>query len=492
MVPMPSQPLPTNPGPTHPGGRVLPTLEADGSRRWLFPRLARGALWKARRWTAYGLIAVFTLVPFLRVGGRPLILIDVAGRQLTLLGQTFLPRDAFFLALLVLAWLLTIFLFTALLGRAWCGWACPQTVYMEFLFRPIERLFLGRRGAGGRPANGLSAFRYLTMYAAFLLASCYLAHAFLSYFVGVDQLRTWVTQSPFAHPWPFAVMAGSTAAVMFNFAYFREQMCLIACPYGRFQSVLLDRDSLVVRYDRPRGEPRGRRASTRASLPILGAAAAQDPGDCVDCTMCVQVCPTGTDIRDGLQFECVNCAQCIDACNAVMSRVGRPPGLVRYASLNALERRPGRVVRPRVLLYAAATAGVLAVLITLLAIRKPMDVLLVRNVGLPFVIAPDGQVENTMRVQLTNRMDARATFRIGIAGNSGARVAEANEDVVLEPRQTVQRAIHLLAPPAAFEFGRCGAVVRVTGPGGTFVDRGCQLFGPVVPGTAQPARGGQP
>jgi cytochrome c oxidase accessory protein FixG len=457
----------------HVEGRVLPTLEADGSRRWLHPRLSTGRFWQGRLVVGWVLIAIFTAIPFIHFNAKPLVLLDVVHRQFTLFGYTFLPRDTFLLALLLISWILGIFLFTAVFGRVWCGWACPQTVYMEYVYRPIERLFLGRAGKGGPPAGNVGIWRYPLMYLAFLLISLILTHTFLSYFVGVDELRHWITRSPAEHPASFIVILLTTGALMFDFCFFREQMCTVACPYGRMQSVLLDRHSVVVRYDHPRGEPRGKRS---VSLPLSTTAST---GDCVDCSLCVQVCPTGIDIRDGTQLECINCAQCIDACDAVMTKIGRPLGLVRYSSLVGLQGLKTRLLRPRTLAYASALTAILALLTFLLATKAPADVLLVRNQGLPFVMTPDGRVENTMRVQLTNRTHDPMVVSLSVL-NPGIELVEAPEQITLQPQQTVQKPIHLLALPDLFTAGTHVARVRIDlGPAGS-LERQCQLFGPAA------------
>ena len=223
---------------------VLSTLERDGSRRWLYPKLAMGRWWQRRRVVAYLLMIVFVVLPHLQVAGRPLIRLDIVRREFTFVGQTFYPTDALLLALLLLAVLISIVFITAVAGRAWCGWACPQTVYMEFLFRPIDRLFEGTAGKGGPAKRLLSLPMRLLRLGIYLLLSMFLAHTFLAYFVGPEQLSAWIFHSsPLQHPVAFSVMAATTALMVFDFYFFREQTCLIACPYGRFQSVMLDRHS---------------------------------------------------------------------------------------------------------------------------------------------------------------------------------------------------------------------------------------------------------
>ncbi|MEL6715728.1 MAG: cytochrome c oxidase accessory protein CcoG, partial [Planctomycetota bacterium] len=391
-----------------PEEHVLSTLEADGSRRWLTPKLAKGRLWHRRRVVAYVLLAIYSGLPWLQIAGEPAILIDLPGRELTLFGLSFLATDTVFLALALLTGFLAVFFLTALLGRVWCGWACPQTVYMEFVIRPIERLFLGTAGKGGRPRKEVAGWRRAAMYAAFFAISVHLAQTFMAYFVGAQNVRDWIWGSPAAHPAEFAIVAALTALMMIDFAYWREQLCIIGCPYGRLQSVLLDRDSKIVAYDAQRGEP-------RAPLRKSDGGGFENRGSCVDCSMCVQVCPTGIDIRDGLQLECVNCAQCIDACDEIMDRTGQPRGLVRYSSEAALDGQGQRFLRPRVVVYGSLISGLSLLLLTLVAQKPSADVTVLRTFGRPFVFVEEtGQVQNTMRLKVTNRTDARRTYFVAV------------------------------------------------------------------------------
>jgi cytochrome c oxidase accessory protein FixG len=461
---------------------VLSTMEQDGSRRWIYPRLSTGRFWNRRRIVAYALLALFTLTPFLRIGGRPVLLLDVMHRRFTILGATFLPTDMALLALFALIWLLSIFFVTALLGRVWCGWVCPQTVYMEYLFRPIERLFTGRTGRGGKPADTVAGWRTTLMYATYLLLCLHLANTFLAYFVPVDVLNRWITSSPANHPAGFAIVLTVTALMMFNFAWFREQTCTIACPYGRLQSVLLDRQSLIISYDTTRGEPRGKK---KHHLPVISERATHNPqsptpsGDCIDCEMCVQVCPTGIDIRNGLQAECIACAQCIDACDAVMDKIDRPRGLIRYSSQAAIAGERASLFRPRVVIYSAIVTGLCALLTILLATKSPADVTLLRNVGRPFVVLPDGQIENTLRIKITNRTDRPQVFRLTTPGASDVRLDLTTGDTLTIPAGEAQtHPLHVIAPAARFTLGHRDVTVRLTPADGVTIDRPFRLLGP--------------
>ncbi|RMG12757.1 MAG: cytochrome c oxidase accessory protein CcoG [Planctomycetota bacterium] len=432
-----------------PPERVLATLNADGTRRWIRPRLSRGRYYLLRRSLAWVLMVVFVAVPHLRVGGAPLILLDIPAREFTLFGTVFRPTDTALLMLLLLGILVGIFLVTALLGRAWCGWACPQTVYMEFLFRPLERLFEGSPQEQQKLDRVGGSWRRWLKNAVFALIACFLAHTFLAYFVGWEQLIRWIRGSPAEHPVAFLVMAGVTAAMVFDFLWFREQTCLVACPYGRFQSVLLDRDSLIVGYDVARGEPRGKPGKRRKGLPLADEDA-KARGDCIDCRACVLTCPTGIDIRDGLQMECIHCTQCIDACDAIMERIGRPKGLVRYCSQRELSGEGRRILRPRVLVYA----GLLLVFATLLAIglsrRGGARVTVLRGLREPFSELPTGEVVNQVRVKIGNQTRESRSYRIAVEGLAPDQVVAPENPLPVAAGALRETTLFIKLPEAVF------------------------------------------
>ncbi len=402
---------------------MLSTLENDGSRRWLYPKLSKGNLWKRRRVLAYFLIVFFVVLPHLRFGGKPLILLDIAARRFVFFGHTFLPTDTLLLALLMLGVFITIVLATAFFGRVWCGWACPQTVYMEFLFRPIDRWFEGTAGKGGKPKRKPTGLMAVARFAIYLLLSMLLAHTFLAYFVGTEKLAVWVRSSPLEHPTAFLVMGATTGLMLFDFLFFREQLCLIACPYGRFQSVMLDRQSLIVAYDEKRGEPR------KKGRHVEG----EQAGDCVDCNQCVVVCPTGIDIRNGLQLECVNCTQCIDACNNVMDRVGSPRGLIRYSSQDALAGKPPKLLRLRTIAYPLLLTAVAIGFLTVLSTKFAFDASVLRGRGNPFEQAAGGIITNNFLLRLRNRTDDERTYQIEVLEPANAELADAEGGTVRLP-----------------------------------------------------------
>lgn len=459
-----------------PEDQVLSTLNRDGSRRWLRPRLAPGRYLTARRWVGYVLMAVFLLIPHIRLNDKPLILLNIAAREFTFFGYTFLPTDTLLLALFMVGLIVSIFLVTALLGRVWCGWICPQTVYMEFLYRPLERLFDGAPKRGGQLAKPPQGWRTALKYVPFLICSAILANTFIAYFVGADAVAQWMRRSPFEHPVPFIVMAVTTGLMLFDFCFFREQTCILACPYGRLQSVMLDRDSLIISYDARRGEPRGPLRRTSATR----EAEAPARGDCIDCGMCVDTCPTGIDIRRGLQMECVGCAQCVDACDAIMAKIDKPRGLIRYSTQTRIAGQVGSILRPRVLLYPAILALIAVAFIVVLSGKEAADVTVLRGLGLPFSVLPDGNVANPTRVKIVNRTNALAAYTLAVEGRSDAQLVVAENPLTVEPGATRTEGLTIILPPTAYTGGHCEIELHITNTAGFDKRVRWRLLGPAA------------
>lgn len=415
--------------------RVLPTLNADGTRNRIRPRLYAGRLHRARRAVAWALMAVFVGLPFLRVHGQPAMLLDVVNRKFFLFGHVFLATDGVLLMLLLLSIFVAIVLVTALVGRAWCGWGCPQTVYMEFLFRPIERLMEGPREAQLRIDRSGTSARRLAKNVVFLGLSFLLANVFLAYFVGTDTLRRWVLDAPTQHGGGFSVVLVTTGLVFFDFAYFREQMCTVACPYARLQAVLLDPKSLLIGYDEKRGEPRSK-----------GKAKTAGHGDCIDCGACVVSCPTGIDIRQGLQLECIACGQCADACDSIMDRVKKPRGLIRYSSQQSLvSGQPARLLRPRVAIYAVVLFGLLTALVLATRRSPKAEITLLRGLGAPFTVAGP-LVVNQLRLKVTNRSSEAREVHVAVADFPDARLIAPELPLVVAPAEQASASFFVTAP----------------------------------------------
>lgn len=395
----------------HPTSDRPTSIGAQGERNWLYPALPRG-VWMQRRTLANVLlIGLFFSLPWIEVGGHQAVLLDLPHRKLALFGLVLWPQDSYLLWLTLFSTLMAMFLITAQWGRLWCGWACPQTIFLEGVFRRIETWIEGEPGARRRldaaPWSASKFGRKVLKHSLYFVVAAHVANTFLCYFASTERVVSMSTQSPGENPAWFAFMAGVNLIFYFDFAWFREQMCIIACPYGRWQSVMLDRHSLIVGYDANRGEARGTKADHRRALAAAEAAGAPPPalGDCVDCGRCVAVCPTGIDIRDGLQMECVNCTACIDACDEVMVKLERPKGLVRYSSLNQLSGATRSALRPRTAVYG----GLLTVAIGVFAFaalgRKLVEVQVVRAAGADVATLQEGKLVNHFRAKLVNKRD---------------------------------------------------------------------------------------
>ena len=398
---------------------TIATADRDGKRKWLYPKSPKGKFHRARAWVSAVLLVVMFGGPFLKINGNPLLMINVVERKFSVLGVIFWPQDNLIFALGFLLFLMGIAVFTAAFGRLWCGWTCPQTVMMEMVFRKIEYFIEGDSSAQKALARSPWTFSKLgkktAKHGIFLVLSFVIGNTLLAYIIGLDALKVIVTDSPSRHLAGLAFMAVFTFIFYGIFARFREQACTFICPYGRLQSTLLDENTIVVAYDYKRGEKRGRfnRNEPAAERTARGA------GDCVDCFNCVRVCPTGIDIRNGTQMECVNCTACIDACDDVMTRLGRRTGLIRFASLNGIERNERLRVTPRIIGYCVILALLGVALATLLVTRSDVDVTLLRAPGALFQQTPDGKISNLYLLRIINKTHSDKTVSLKLENIAG-------------------------------------------------------------------------
>lgn len=378
------------------------TTIGDGGRRfWLYPAKFHGLWLNRRRIVAYLLIIIFFAAPWTKVGGTQTILLDLTTRKFAFFGWIFWPQDTLIFWFFLVGTVIAIFLITALWGRLWCGWACPQTVFLEHVFRRIETYIEGdaakRRRLDQAPLSWDKIKKKGLKHFIFLLIASHFANTVLCYFVGTDKVLEMTFQSP-ENNWSwFVFMVFFNLMFFIDFTWFREQFCLIACPYGRLQSALLDEHSIIVAYDPNRGEPRQKFRKNQDRKEV---------GNCIDCNRCVAVCPTGIDIRHGLQMECINCTGCIDACDDIMAKTKQPKGLIRYTSIADLEGKKRKSLRPRVIAYAALLMLLWGGGTYVLTHQQPLKVQLLRPKGVSFSVTADtGMVSNHFHAKATNQSE---------------------------------------------------------------------------------------
>lgn len=387
----------------------IATVDERGRRNWIFPKKPSGRYYRWRTYVSWLLLGFLFAAPFIRINGEQLVLLNVIERKFVIFGVTFWPQDFHLFVLLMIALIVAIFLFTAVYGRIFCGWICPQTIFMEMVFRKIEYLIEGdssqQRALRAQPWNAGKIFKKALKLGIFFGLSFLIANLFLAYIIGVDELARIVSHPPAARPGEFLAVLLFSGAFFFVFAWFREQACTLVCPYGRLQSVLLDENSIVISYDFARGEPRKKYRREEAR---------EQTGDCVECYQCVVVCPTGIDIRDGTQLECVNCTACIDACDHVMDKVGFPRGLIRYASHSAITTEKTDTMTPRVYGYTAVLVLLLGLIVYLFLSRTDIETTILRAPGTLYQLQNEKDVRNvfTMKVLNKTHKDVNLTLKL--------------------------------------------------------------------------------
>ncbi|GAA4752822.1 cytochrome c oxidase accessory protein CcoG [Flavisolibacter ginsenosidimutans] len=385
------------------------TITKQGKRNFLFPKKPKGKLYNLRTLVTLVFLAIFFTLPFVKIDGEPFFLFNVVERKFIFFGQIFWPQDFFIFAVGFLTFVVFIVVFTVVFGRVFCGWVCPQTIFMEMIFRKIEYWIDGdaqeQRRLKAMPLNAFKIRKRLTKIAVFYAISFLVANFFLSYIIGMDNVLKMVHEGVFVHPVTFATLMGFSTVFFFVYYWFREQACLVVCPYGRLQGVLLDKKSMVVAYDYVRGEPRGK---------LKKAALDTNSGDCIDCFACVRVCPTGIDIRNGTQLECINCTACIDACDDIMTKINKPLGLIRIDSEENIEHSRKNKFNWRVAAYSFVLVALLGFLAFLLLSRKDVDAKVLRTPGQIYQTLPDGRIANLYSIKLTNktRKDIPITLKL--------------------------------------------------------------------------------
>ena len=395
---------------------AISTVDKDGKRVWVYPKKPSGKFTRWRQWFGYGLLTLLFVGPFIRIGGEPLLMINLVERRFVFFGQVFWPQDFLIFVVGVLTFIIFVALFTVAFGRLFCGWACPQTVFMEMVFRRIEYAIEGdwkqQKALNNGPMTNAKIGKKTLKHVIFFTISFLIGNLFLMYIIGSDEVFR-IVREPMAKHWGGLLAMGVFSGAFYgNFAFFREQACTTVCPYGRLQGVLLDRKSIVIAYDHERGEPRGlfRKGEDRSEA---------GKGDCISCSACVHVCPTGIDIRNGTQLECVNCTACIDACDHMMTSVGLPTGLIRYASEEEITDKKPFQFNSRLKAYSVVLFVLVAALTTLIAMRTDTDTTILRTPGMLYQTREDGRISNLYAIKTVNKTPNDMPLRLELMNVKG-------------------------------------------------------------------------
>ncbi len=413
------------------------TITKEGGRNFIIPKKPKGKLYNLRTWFSIFYLIIFFTLPFIKVNDAPLLMLNILERKFIIFGLIFWPQDFFIFGIAMLTFVVFVILFTVVFGRIFCGWACPQTIFMEMVFRKIEYWIDGdatkQKLLKALPWNAEKIKKRVIKFIIFFSISFIIANFFLAYLISMDELLGYL-QNPSAHIGTLISLLIFTTVFFFVYWWFREQACIVVCPYGRLQGVLLDKNSIVVAYDYQRGEPRGKLkkdadhdckctdCKEEGACKTIAAKfeIATPKGDCVDCFACVRVCPTGIDIRNGTQLECVNCTACIDACDAIMTSIEKPIGLIRYASENSIINKVKLKFTPRIKSYSVVLVLLLSLLVFLLFSRTDLDARLMRTAGMTFTVLPDGRISNLYNLKLTNKTHKNIPFTLKPENFTGA------------------------------------------------------------------------
>ncbi|MTI89739.1 MAG: cytochrome c oxidase accessory protein CcoG [Balneolaceae bacterium] len=411
----------------------LSTVNEQGKRNWIFAKQPMGQYYTARNIVAVVLLAFFFSGPFITINGNPLLLINILERKFVIFGVAFWPQDLHLLVFGMLAFILFIVVFTAIFGRLFCGWACPQTIFMEMVFRRIEYWIEGDAAAQVRLNRAPWGFKKIqkkvVKHTVFYGIAFLISNMFLAYIIGKDQLFEIITDPPSQH------LGGLSSMIIFSgvfygvFAFMREQVCHFVCPYGRMQSVMLDNNSINVMYDYKRGESRAsvknryQLENRKATLADLGFSENETFGDCIDCFQCVKVCPMGIDIRNGTQMECVHCTACMDACDSIMDKIDKPRGLIRYSSENAIREEKRKILTPRITGYSAVLMILVATFITLLTMRADTETTIFREPGTLFQELPDDKYSNIYNIKVINKTFTEMNYELRLEQPQGEIVS---------------------------------------------------------------------
>ena len=450
--------------------------EKSGDRSWVYPKKPKGPLYNGRTWFSITLMILMFSGPWLRINHHPVLLLNILARKFIIFGIPFWPQDMPLFALLMLTFVVFIIVFTVLFGRLWCGWACPQTIFMEMLFRKIEYFLEGdfrqQLKLDDGPWNFNKMWRKTVKHILFFALSFFIANTFLAYLIGTDELMKLVTEGPSEHFGQFFALLIFTIAFYVVYAKFREIVCIVICPYGRLQGLMLDKNSIVVAYDYIRGEPRG----------IHKKGSEEKLGSCIDCKRCVQVCPTGIDIRNGTQLECINCTACIDECNDVMVHTNQPKGLIKYASQDQIANGNTK----RITFRSGAYVAILTILVTLLTYfvltRKEVDFTVLRTPGMTYQQQDETHVSNMYNFEVINKTFDNQHVEVRIISPEGATLIMVDRDksfIELKEDDIIKGSFFIIRSQSDIKKNNTEAVIELLCNGKKIKDIKTNFVGPV-------------
>ncbi len=431
-----------------------PDIANNGKRKWIYPLVRKGKFYRYRTWLSYFYLGLFFVAPFLRINGNPVLLLNVIERRFVIMGQVFWAQDLFLFVLAMLAFMVFIVLFTISFGRIFCGWICPQTIFMEMVFRKIEEWIEGdaksRRKLDEGPWTNEKVRKKSFKHVAFFALSFLIANIFLAYIIGSDNLIRIVTEPVSAH------RSGLISILLFTIVFYlvysqvREIVCTVICPYGRLQGVMTDKHTLQVAYNYVRGEPRGKRSRH----------ADQQKGDCVDCSLCIDVCPTGIDIRKGIQLECINCTACIDACDQVMLKIDRPTGLIGFYSGDMIENNVKPAFTTRMAAYSIVMLILLSALGWFIFQRKDVDITILRSAGLLYQEQPQGYISNIYNADVVNKTNRPINARL-LAVDPAVKVRYIQPLGNLKKESTAHATFFIMVPASKISKAKTKIQLRV-------------------------------
>ncbi len=433
------------------------TVDKEGKRLWVYPKKPKGKFYTKRGIVAILLLGLLFSGPFIKIGGQPLLLFNFFERKFVLFGIPFWPQDFYLFGLATITLFVFIILFTVVFGRVWCGWACPQTIFMELVFRKIEYWIDGdakqQRKLSEAPWNASKVTKRIAKYSIFMAISILIAHTLMAYLIGIEGVIDIVTSSPFENWSGFLGTMFFTGTFFWVFAYFREQACIAVCPYGRLQGVLMNKDSIAVSYDFKRGEPKGK---------IKKGARQEKKGDCIDCKLCVHVCPTGIDIRNGSQLECVNCTACIDVCDEVMLKIDKPTGLIRLASYNNIIEGTKKIFTTRVVGYTIVLGILIVALTILLTNRSDIGATALRVPGQLYQKTETGDIQNLINILFINKSFEPVDLEVNIRNFPTATIKQVGKTAIhLNSNSTFEAVFFVVIPKSDLHNAKTPLIIDV-------------------------------